>query len=147
MKPALLDVNVLLALAWPNHQYHAAAHAWFAKEARHGWATTSFTQIAFIRLSSNPAYTPDAVTPWEAATLLRQWLSHPHHRFWPSPPAAVPGIFRNAIGHQQVNDAYLVEVAQKAKGRLATFDRRLEVHDRSGAVVSVIVPASGSSAP
>ena len=23
MKPALLDTNVLLALAWPNHQHHA----------------------------------------------------------------------------------------------------------------------------
>ena len=35
MKAALLDTNVLLALAWPNHQHHAQAHAWFAA---HGWA-------------------------------------------------------------------------------------------------------------
>ena len=26
---ALLDVNVLIALAWPNHVHHAAARAWF----------------------------------------------------------------------------------------------------------------------
>ena len=24
----LLDVNVLIALAWPNHVHHAAAHTW-----------------------------------------------------------------------------------------------------------------------
>lgn len=43
MKAALLDINVLLALAWPSHQHHAAAHGWFARESRHGWATCAFT--------------------------------------------------------------------------------------------------------
>jgi hypothetical protein len=28
---SLLDVNVLLALAWPTHVYHLAAHRWFAE--------------------------------------------------------------------------------------------------------------------
>jgi predicted nucleic acid-binding protein len=27
---SLLDVNVLLALAWPNHVHHAASRTWFA---------------------------------------------------------------------------------------------------------------------
>ena len=39
MKRGLLDVNVLLALAWPTHQHHGAAHQWFRQESRHGWAT------------------------------------------------------------------------------------------------------------
>lgn len=38
MKVALLDVNVLLALAWPNHQHHVAAHRWFHDDGRRGWA-------------------------------------------------------------------------------------------------------------
>ena len=63
MKPALLDVNVLLALAWPNHQHHAASHRWFRREAGNGWAICALTQLAFIRLSSNPAYTAEAVGP------------------------------------------------------------------------------------
>ncbi len=31
MNRHLLDVNVLLALVWPRHESHDAAHAWFAK--------------------------------------------------------------------------------------------------------------------
>jgi predicted nucleic acid-binding protein len=50
----LLDVNVLLALAWPNHQFHAAALR--ELQPRRGrWATCALTQLGFIRLSSNPA--------------------------------------------------------------------------------------------
>lgn len=143
-KPALLDVNVLLALAWPNHQFHAQAHLWFAREARHGWATIAFTQLAFVRLSSNPAYTPNPVIPSEAAALLSGWLAHQHHRFWSSPPAAASRIYTNAIGHQQVNDAYLVEVALLRKARVVTFDRRLKVHSAGTDVVHTITPASAS---
>ena len=72
MKPALLDTNVLLALAWPNHQNHASAHDWFKAQARHGWASCAVTQLGFVRLSSNPSFTASAVTPQQAATLLRE---------------------------------------------------------------------------
>jgi uncharacterized protein len=142
MKPALLDVNVLLALAWPNHQHHATAHHWFAREAKQGWATIGFTQVAFIRLSSNPFYTPNAVAPREAAALLRDLVAHKHHRFWPSPGAAGPEIYAKAIGHQQVHDAYLVEVARQHKGRLVTFDQRLKAHGEGADLVHAIAPAS-----
>jgi predicted nucleic acid-binding protein len=36
VKAALLDTNVLLALARPNHQHHAQAHAWFAAGSKMG---------------------------------------------------------------------------------------------------------------
>ena len=143
MKVALLDVNVLLAMAWPNHQHHAQAHAWFARESKHGWATLAAVQLAFVRLSSNPAYTPDAVRPADAAGLLKQWIAHPAHRTWASPTAADSSIFERALGHQQVNDAYLVAAARMAKGRLVTFDRRLLAHDPAGTLVSVIAPEEG----
>jgi toxin-antitoxin system PIN domain toxin len=78
---ALLDTNVLLALAWPNHQHHAAAHAWFAQNASTGWATCALTQLGFVRLSSNPAYTRSSVTPSEAASLLHEMTVHPSHDF------------------------------------------------------------------
>lgn len=139
MKPALLDTNVLLALAWPNHQHHAAAHRWFRAEARHGWASCAVTQLGFVRLSSNPAYTPAAVPPQEAAMLLRELISHKQHRFWPSPDASKPALYRQALGHQQVNDAYLVEVVRAERGRLVTFDSRLRLHVDDETSVSVIV--------
>jgi len=138
MKPALLDVNVLLALAWPNHQHHGAACRWFYREAKYGWATCALTQLAFVRLSSNPAYTADAVSPSDAATLLQQYCEHPGHQFWQSPPAAEPRLYERALGHQQVNDAWIVELARQCGGRLVTFDTRLQAHDTTGGVVTVI---------
>lgn len=138
MKAALLDTNVLLALAWPNHQHHAQAHAWFAAAAKKGWATCAFTQLGFIRLSSNPAYTANAVSPQEAATLLQQWTRLKTHRLWASPGADKPTIYARAIGHQQVNDAWLVEVARRNAGRLVTLDTRLPVHALEDGLVEVI---------
>lgn len=138
MKPALLDTNVLLALAWPNHQHHALVHAWFAKESRYGWATCAVTQLGFVRLSSNSAYTPAAVPPQDAAQLLHELLSDKRHAFWPSPPAARRGIYFRALGHQQVTDAYLVEVAKRRRGRVVTLDTRLPVHAEEESLVSVI---------
>ena len=128
MKAALLDVNVLLALAWPNHQHHSEAHEWFNAHARQGWASCAFTQLGFIRLSANPAYTPAAVSPQEAATLLQELLQHRHHHFWPSPPAANPKTYSISLGNQQVNDAYLATLARSQKGRFVTFDSRSVPH-------------------
>ncbi len=138
MKLPLPDTNVLLALAWPNHQHHAQAHAWFAAHAKRGWATCAFTQLGFVRLSSNPAYSRDAVSPQDAAALLQQWTRHPAHRFWDSPAAASPAIYLRALGHQQVNDAWLVEVARKNKGRLVTLDTHLSAHALAENLVETI---------
>ena len=135
----LLDTNFLLALAWPNHQHYALTHRWFQREAIHAWATCAVTQLGFVRLSSNPAYTADAVSPVEAADLLRRFCNHPAHRFWDSPPACNPEVYKRAIGHPQITDAWLVEVARHNRGRLATLDRRLPAHDLSGKVVVLVV--------
>jgi toxin-antitoxin system PIN domain toxin len=136
MKPALLDTNVLLALTWPNHQHHAEAHKWFSAQSGYGWATCAVTQLGFIRLSANPAYTPAPVSPPEAASLLERLLRHKSHRFWPSPSAATPGIYSRTLGHQQINDAYLVELARHQRGRFVTFDTRAAAHDND--IVHVI---------
>jgi toxin-antitoxin system PIN domain toxin len=125
---ALLDLNVLLALAWPKHQQHTAIHSWFESHAQFGWATCTLTQLGFVRLSSNRTFTPDPATPSEAAELLRSWTQHPHHIFWESPSAEDPAIFTSCIGHQQVNDAWLVHTAALNRGRIVTFDRQIAAH-------------------
>ena len=138
MKAALLDTNVLLALAWPNHQHHAPAHEWFAAHAKRGWATCAVTQLGFVRLSANPSYTPNAVSPQDAATLLQRWTHLKGHRFWVSPAADDPAIYARALGHQQVNDAWLVAVARHNHGTLVTLDTRLPVHADTPGLVEVI---------
>jgi toxin-antitoxin system PIN domain toxin len=122
---ALLDVNTLVALAWPNHVHHAAAHRWFARQARTGWATCSLVELGFVRVSSNPRVIPSAVSPQEAAALLRRITALPHHHFWTddlrfatSPHVALDRV----VGHQQITDAHLVGLAVRHRGRLVTFD-------------------------
>ncbi len=138
MSVVLLDVNVLLALAWPNHPHHAKSSKWFQRESHRGWATCALTQLSFVRLSSNPAVTLAVVAPQEAARILQRNLALPGHVFWQSPSACDPGIFQAAVGHQQVTDAWLVEVARQNGGRFATLDQRLHVHDPSGSLVELI---------
>jgi hypothetical protein len=134
----LLDVNVLLALAWPTHQHHQAAHQWFHDESRHGWATCALTQLGFVRLSSNPAYSVDAVTPQDAARLLAQLTAHNRHRYWEALPALAVDWFKHAAGHPHVMDAYLVALARHHKGRVVTFDTRLKAHAASADIVTTL---------
>ena len=58
----LLDVNTLLALAWPNHQFHRPVVARLDQRPPPRWATCALTQLGFVRLSSNPAIV-EVITP------------------------------------------------------------------------------------
>ena len=51
----LLDVNLLISLAWPNHVHHASALAWFGARDGQPWATSPVTEAGFVRVSSNPS--------------------------------------------------------------------------------------------
>jgi toxin-antitoxin system PIN domain toxin len=125
VKPALLDLNVLIALAWPNHVHHRAAHAWFSRNARRGWATCPATQAGFVRLSSNPAVVRAAVPPREAVELLARLTALPHHRFWDD-DVRIPELCERLqpllTGHRQVGDLHLLGIALRHKGVLATLD-------------------------
>lgn len=122
----LLDVNVLVAMAWPTHQEHSKVLAWLKEHVREEWATCPLTQIAFVRLLSNPQFSPDALTPQESLTLLEANLAHPAHVFWPDPIGFAESLrsFEGKLqGHRQVTDAYLLGLAIHHKGRLVTLDR------------------------
>jgi predicted nucleic acid-binding protein len=106
MAKYLLDTNVLLALAWPSHEFHETAHRWWS-HSRKRWATCALTELAFIRLSFNPAFTRDAVTPYEAATLLERLVSVEQHEYW----RLQREDFRRLSGHKQLTDFYLTSLA------------------------------------
>jgi len=128
VRTALLDVNLLTALLWPAHEHHAAASRWFHGRGAATWATTPLTQLGFVRIVSNPAFSRDALRPRDAVVLLSENLSHPAHEFWAASlpvPGAVHGMELALQGHQQFTDAYLLALARRHKGVLATFDRGL----------------------
>jgi len=125
MTPFLLDVNVLVALGWKGHPDHVRAQNWFLKNNRAGWATCPFTQAAFVRIVSNPAFSANAVLPVEALALLATNLNHPTHQFWASDIPlrdALRHFGERLVGHQQITDAYLLGLALHRKGKLATLD-------------------------
>ena len=125
MKGYLLDTNVLIALLWPSHERHELAVKWFARHRPKGWATCPFTQAGFVRIVSNPAFSRDAVQPREAIHVLSANTAAKDHTFWPDElPFAEAVAFTGVrlMGHQQVTDAYLLGLAIRRGGILATLE-------------------------
>ena len=123
---ALLDVNVLVALAWPNHVHHAAATTWFLREQSAGWATCPVTESGFVRVSSNQRVIPGARGPAEAIGVLARLRRQTGHTFWADDIAMgdCPEIDVGRLsGYRQVTDAHLVALTVRRGGRLVTFDR------------------------
>ncbi len=121
----LLDVNVLIAMTWPTHRAHGKVQQWLAHHAREKWATCPFTETAFVRIVSNQAFSPDALTPADAIALLRSNLAHSAHLFWPDDIGLLDAIAHcqeRIVGHQQITDAYLLGLALHRKGKLVTLD-------------------------
>lgn len=120
----LLDVNMLIALAWPSHVHHSKAQEWFSKNEVSGWATCPLTQCAFVRISSNQKIIPEAVTPKEALALLGEVAKHATHTFWEDDIGILDDHVPSEllVGHRQVTDAYLLGLAIRRGGRLVTLD-------------------------
>jgi toxin-antitoxin system PIN domain toxin len=135
--PFLLDANVLIALAWPRHEFHEKVGKWFSSHARAGWATCPFTQAAFVRILSNPVFSVDALSPRNALRVLEANLNLPGHRFLPDSigvPEALKDMEARLTGHRQIADAYLVGLATHHLGKLATLDRGLRAWGTDGVV-------------
>jgi toxin-antitoxin system PIN domain toxin len=141
MSPALLDLNLLAALLWPSHEHHAVAHDWFDRRRVDGWATCPLTQLGFVRLVSNPAFSRDALSVREALSLLVRNLEHPDHVFWSADRGvtSLTPMASSLRGHPQVTDAYLLALAHHHGGRVATFDRGLgELAAELGVAIDVV---------
>jgi toxin-antitoxin system PIN domain toxin len=133
---ALLDVNVLVALFDPDHVHHELAHDWFADQKAHGWATCPVTEAGFLRVLSNPAYAAPLARPADLLSSLRTFSTSPGHRFWDAAVSLCdesvcdPAFIR---GHRQVTDVYLLALACRMGGALATFDRTIPLRAVRGA--------------
>ncbi len=139
---ALLDVNVLIALAWPNHVHHAAARDWFETHRQDGWATCALTEAGFVRVSCNPSAVRHTVTPLDAITVLERLTTLGSHTFWPldQPIIHLPEQVRSRLqGYRQITDAVLLAAAMQRGGQLATLDSGLAGLAAEGARSSVCV--------
>lgn len=125
----LLDVNVLLAWLWPAHQAHHSASLWMQKHRQEPWATCPITEMGFLRIVTNRAFSPHAPAWAEAVQMLRRHSAGSQHCFWPDSLTLVE-LDRNFGGQIKgpnlITDAYLLLLAMHHRGRMATFDYRME---------------------
>jgi toxin-antitoxin system PIN domain toxin len=139
----LLDVNLLLALSDPMHVHHEAAHRWYADWGNQSWATCPLTENGFVRVASHPSYPNRPGDVPAVLAILRQLCGSPGHEFWPDDVRLGDVLEPDAaITHTQVTDVYLVGLAVRRRGRLATLDRRIPVAAvRGGTDALELVPA------
>jgi toxin-antitoxin system PIN domain toxin len=123
----LLDVNVLVGLAFPQHTSHQVVHSWFRREPDRLWATCALTQAGFLRAASRAlGGSRDAVR--KALAGLEQDCKSPNHEYW-SVDADLRDLSDSQrsrlIGPNQVADMLLILMAHRRRGQLATFDKGL----------------------
>lgn len=126
---ALLDVNILIALAWPNHVHHAAARTWFEERRQDGWATCPLTEAGFVRVSCNPSTVRHAVAPLDAIAVLERLTRLGSHTFWPLDRSIMhlpESIGARLQGYRQISDAVLLATAIQRHGQLTTLDAGME---------------------
>jgi toxin-antitoxin system PIN domain toxin len=119
---ALLDVNVLVALAWDSHVHHQAARAWFAANREAGWATCPLTEGGFVRVSSNPTVLPSVIAVDDARGVLAALREVGRHDFLVDDVSITDADVPSVVGHRQVTDAQLLTLARRHDNRLVTFD-------------------------
>ena len=141
----LLDVNVLIALFDAGHVHHEVAHDWFADNRAQGWATCAITENGFVRVLTNPRSPIDAPAT-AIVKSLKTLCASGDHVFWTDGPSLREDLFdlSYAPGHRQVTDVYLLGLAVRHDGRLATFDRGIPIKAVKGATaetVALIAPA------
>jgi toxin-antitoxin system PIN domain toxin len=117
----LLDVNVLMALLWENHEHHNVARLWL----RHAttFATCPVSQLGFARVSSHPAL-GYSMSPDQAFSILRTFLADGRHQFVPDDLSCEHRVLRTDLmaSANQVTDHYLAALARHHRLTLATFD-------------------------
>jgi len=86
------------------------------------FATCSVTQGTLLRLHMKLAADTSAAAAW---AVLADFEAHPLHDYWDDdlPYREVP--HRLLQGHRQVTDAWLVELAKRNGGKVATLDKGL----------------------
>ena len=141
----LLDVNVLIALADPLHVHSARTNRWFASIRGEAWATCPLVENEFLRIMGSPSYHESPGPPELIKSLLREIRKRPGHQFWADSVSLCD--YADLPPSKHLTDFYLLALAVRHKGRLATHDRRIDPAAISGGedAYCVILPETTSS--
>jgi uncharacterized protein len=132
----LLDVNVLVALLDEGHVHHALVQALFDRSGLK-IATCALTENGVLRVMNLPNYSEYGPAGFNAVRGQLERLSQDFdHQFWPcdlSLRAASHVNWNRVMGHNQITDVYLLALAVKHGGTLATLDHRVALETVNGA--------------
>ena len=132
---ALLDVNVLIALHDREHVHHERAAQWLEANIEDGWASCPLTQNGCLRVMSQPAYSNPL--PLAALSSMLQCSTDTRfHQLWSDDISILDAKrfqHRNIHSPRQLTDLYLLGLAVKHKGVLASFDQRIPLSAVIGA--------------
>ena len=126
-RPALLDINVLIALLDANHVFHEKAQVWWLAQRAFGWASCALTQNGFVRIASQ-LNAKDPAQLGLAMQVLARLTQDSAHQFWQESISLLDAtrFERSKItGHRQITDAYLLGLAVKHGASFATFDQNI----------------------
>jgi len=134
---ALLDINVLIALLDPDHVFHERAHGWWERQSVKGWASCPLTENGLVRIMSHPNYSKNLrLTPATIIGTLATFAAQTNHVFWGDElslrDTAVFDAGKITLS-QQITDLYLLALAMRHEGTLATFDRDIPLSPVPGA--------------
>ncbi len=133
---ALLDVNVWVALFDDAHLFSERANA-FIEAPRVKIATCPLVENAVLRVLNLPSYgRGGAVGLVRVRERLREACATLDHEFWPDDVSLrddASADFTRIHGHNQVTDVYLLALAVRHGGCLATFDRAISLSAVPGA--------------
>lgn len=133
----LLDINILIALADPDHEHHGKAESFFLANHDRGWATCPITENGFVRIIGNSSYPKGPRSTDAACTILKQLCAQPGHRFWPD-DLSLRGAL-NLPRSKHLTDHYLLSLALHRQGRLVTLDRHINASLIPGGVGAYVV--------
>jgi toxin-antitoxin system PIN domain toxin len=113
----LIDSNLLIGIAVDDHEHHEVAAGWFAAQSDR-FATCPITQGALVRHVVRSRRTMSSALRFLSALAERD-----EHEFWPDELSCVDVPTRGVVGHRQVTDAYLAELARRRSARISTLDK------------------------
>ena len=131
---ALLDANVLIALVIAEHVHHDTAAEWLST-SESDFATCPITQGSLVRFLLRSGHSASA-----ARDVVIAVGAVSRHEFWPDHVTFADVELGGVVGHRQVTDAYLAQLARGREGQLVTLDSGLaHLHGD----VAVLIPTGG----
>lgn len=137
---ALLDVNVVIASLFEDHEHHHRARK-FVEGLEHFY-TCPTTQGGFLRFAtrSSKDLQPPRLGIGAARDRLKEWIGTDGHVFVPDDVSFMDLSLHSMTGHRQWTDAYLLKLASRHRLKFASIDNRMANLDDPYHPAFIVIP-------